>query len=104
MEQIDSTTYREIINSDKLTLIKYSANAWCTPCRVLTPIIEDVIKNYGDTINACEVDIDTHQDLAVNDGVRGVPTIVFYKKGVAIDRLVGVRPANEYVQKIDNLK
>ena len=104
MQQLDSTNYHNLINSDKLTLVKFAAN-WCGPCKMLTPILEGVIKNYSD-INVGEVNIDTHSDLARKDNVRGVPTIVFYKNGVEIPntRMVGVQPAQVYVQKIESLK
>ena len=104
MQQLDSTNYHNLINSDKLTWVKFAAN-WCGPCKVLTPILEGVIKNYSD-INVGEVDIDTHMDLARKDGVRGVPTVVFYKNGVEVpnSRMVGLQPAQAYTQKIDSLK
>jgi thioredoxin 1 len=103
MNRIDSTNYTELTNSNKLTLVKYAAD-WCGPCKVLTPILDGVLKNYGDSINAGEVNIDSHGELAVKDGVRGVPTIVFYKNGVALDRMVGLQPAQAYTQKIESLK
>ena len=102
MKQFDSTSYFETINSDKLTLVKYKAN-WCGPCRVLSPILEDVVKNYPD-INFGEVDVDTHSDLAVRDGIRGVPAVIFYKNGQVLDKMVGLQQAQSYQDKIDLLK
>lgn len=102
MQQFDSTTYNEKINEDKLTVVKYFAN-WCGPCKVLTPIMEDVIKNYPN-INAGEVNIDTNMALAQKDGIRGVPTVVFYKNGKLLDKMVGLSPAQVYQNKIDSLK
>ena len=102
MQQFDSTTYNEKINEDKLTVVKYFAN-WCGPCKVLTPIMEDVIKNYPN-INAGEVNIDTNMTLAQKDGIRGVPTVVFYKNGKLLDKMVGLAPAQAYQSKIDSLK
>jgi thioredoxin 1 len=102
MKQIDSTTYNELINSKTLTVIKYFA-VWCRPCSVLSPIIEDVVKNYSD-INVGEVDIDVHTDLAVKDGIRGVPAVVFYKDGQIVERIVGMRPPNFYTEVIEKYK
>jgi thioredoxin 1 len=101
MKQFDSTSYFETINSDKLTLVKYKAN-WCGPCRVLSPILEDVVKNYPD-INFGEVDVDTHGDLAVRDGIRGVPAVIFYKNGQVLDKMVGLQQAQDYQNKINSL-
>jgi thioredoxin-like negative regulator of GroEL len=44
------------------------------------------------------------RNITISEGIRGVPAVIFYKNGVVVDRMVGVRPANEYVQKIDSLK
>lgn len=102
MKNINEIEYQEMINSDRLSVIKYFGT-WCGPCRVLTPIMEDVIKDYPD-INAGEVDIDAHPNLARKDGIRGVPTLVFYKNGKVLDRMVGLAPAQNYKVKIDSLK
>lgn len=102
MQQFDSATYEQKINEDKLTVVKYFAN-WCGPCKVLTPIMEDIIKNHPD-INAGEVNIDTNIALAQKDGIRGVPTVVFYKNGKVLDKMVGLSPAQVYQSKINSLK
>jgi len=102
MQQFDSATYEQKINEDKLTVVKYAAN-WCGPCKALSPILEGVIKDYTD-INVGEVNIDAHPNLARKDGIRGVPTLVFYKNGKVLDRMVGLAPAQNYKVKIDSLK
>jgi len=102
MQEFDSISYNEKISENKLTLVKFAAN-WCGPCKVLTPILEGVIQNYPD-INFGEVNIDIHPDLAVKDGVRGVPTVVFYKNGTMVDKMVGLQSAQVYQSKIDSLK
>ena len=102
MEAINTTNYYDLINSDKLTLVKYSAD-WCGPCKVLTPILEGVVKNYPD-INAGEVNIDVYSELALKDGIRGVPTIIFYKNGIVVDKMVGLHQAQAYVTNIESLK
>jgi thioredoxin 1 len=65
--------------------------------------MEDVIKNYPN-INAGEVNIDTNMALAQKDGIRGVPTVVFYKNGKLLDKMVGLSPAQLYQSKIEALK
>lgn len=102
MQQFDSATYEQKINEDKLTVVKHFA-PWCGPCKVLTPILEGVVKNYTD-INVGEVNIDIHPTLAQKDGIRGVPTVVFYKNGKMLDKMVGLQQAPAYQAKIDSLK
>ena len=101
MKQFTPETYKEAINSDKLTLVKYKA-IWCGPCKVLGPILEDVIKEFPD-INTGEIDIDQNTDIAVADGIRGVPTLVFYKNGQVVDRMVGLQSGPTYTEKIKSL-
>jgi thioredoxin 1 len=102
MQQFDLATYEQKINEDKLTVVKHFA-PWCGPCKALTPILEGVVKNYPD-INVGEVNIDIHPVLAQRDGIRGVPTVVFYKNGKLLDKMVGLSPAQVYQTKIDSLK
>lgn len=102
MQQLNETSYNDLIKSDKLTVIKFFG-MWCGPCKVLAPVLEGVTKNYPD-VNFGEVDIDQERNITMSEGIRGVPAVIFYKNGVVVDRMVGVRPANEYVQKIDSLK
>jgi thioredoxin 1 len=102
MEQFDSVNFDQKTKENKLTLVKYAAD-WCGPCKVLTPILNGVLQGYPD-INAGEVNIDIHGDLAVKDGIRGVPTVVFYKNGQVVDKMVGLQQANAYIQKIESLK
>ena len=101
MKQFTPETYKEAINSDKLTLIKFFGT-WCGPCRVLSPILEDVISEFPG-LNAGEIDIDQNIDIAVADGIRGVPTVVFYKNGQIVDRVVGLQSNLTYIAKIKAL-
>lgn len=102
MQQLNETSYNDLIKSDKLTVIKFFG-AWCGPCKILAPVLESIVPKYPD-VNFGEVDIDQERNIAISEGIRGVPAVIFYKNGAVVDRMVGVRPANEYVQKIDSLK
>ena len=101
MEQFTVESYEQKTNEDKLTVVKYAA-AWCGPCRMLTPIMDKVAQDIPN-VNFGEVDIDTTPALAIKDGVRSVPTIVFYKNGQVVDRMVGLQPAQTYIEKINSL-
>ena len=101
MKNLNKTEYNEMTNLDTLSVIKYFG-VWCQPCKMLSPILEGVVKNYTD-INVGEVDIDTNMSLAQKDGIRGVPTVVFYKNGKLLDKMVGLQPAQSYIDKINSL-
>ena len=101
MEKFTIESYEQKTNEEKLTVVKHMAN-WCGPCRVLTPILDKVSQDFPN-VNFGEVDIDDTPTLAVKDGVRGVPTVVFYKNGQVVDRIVGLQPAQNYIDKINSL-
>jgi thioredoxin 1 len=75
----------------EISLVKFSA-AWCGPCKMLTPIL-----NGLDTLNVASVDIDEAPELATEYGVTSVPTVVFFKNGVALESIVGVQPGPKYI-------
>jgi|LakMenEpi03Aug12_release.lakeMendotaPanAssembly.Ray.scaffolds.fasta_scaffold271284_3 thioredoxin 1 len=102
MQQLNETTYNEMINENKLTVVKFFG-VWCGPCKVLAPALESIVGNYPD-VNFGEVDIDQNISLAQKEGIRGVPAVIFYKNGNVLDRLSGLQPLLNYVNKIESLK
>jgi len=102
MKNLNSNEFTELTNSNKLTLVKYFGS-WCGPCRMLNPVIESLIPSFPD-VNFGEVDIDAERELALNSGIRAVPTIIFYKNGKVLDRLTGVNSAQYYIQKLEEYK
>jgi thioredoxin 1 len=76
--------------SERLSLVDFSAE-WCGPCKMLHPVLEKVSDDLSDRIDFYEVDVDECQQEAARFGIRGVPTIVIFKGGSEIDRLVGFR-------------
>jgi thioredoxin 1 len=102
MQQLNETSYNDLIKSDKLTVIKFFGT-WCGPCKVLAPVLEGVTKNYPD-VNFGEVDIDQERNITISEGIRGVPAVIFYKNGQPLDRLAGLHPIQNYINKIESLK
>jgi len=76
---------------------------WCAPCRLLAPMLEDVKKSYSDNPNVVftVVDIDEHPDKAEDLGIRSVPTVVIYRNGVEVNRIVGAQSRPIYVNAIN---
>ena len=81
--------FNEIIESNENVLIDFYAT-WCGPCQTLGPILEEVKKDVGDNLRIVKIDVDKHQDLAGKMGVRGVPSLFFYKNGKLIKSTSGV--------------
>ncbi|MFA5268163.1 MAG: thioredoxin [Methanoregula sp.] len=85
------TSYRYIVMS-KPILFDFFAT-WCGPCRMQTPIIEELAKKMGDAVEIRKVDVDEHMDLAEKYGIRVVPTLIIEKDGKVLQSLEGVTDA-----------
>lgn len=96
------SSYSKIINQDLPVLVDFHAT-WCGPCKVMSPILNDVKDELGERVKIIKIDIDRNQKLASQLGVRGVPTFILYKSGKQVWRQSGVISKNELVNRISNL-
>lgn len=86
--------FKEIIASNTNVLVDFYAT-WCGPCQTLGPILEDLKEEVGDSIRIVKIDVDKHQSLAAQMGVRGVPSLFFYQNGKLIKNASGVLAKHE---------
>ena len=102
LEITDSNFEETVLNSDKPVLVDFWA-AWCGPCRMVGPIIDELSEEYEGKAVVGKVDIDSNQQYAAQFGVRNIPTVLVFKNGELVDRKVGVSSKNDYAQALDNL-
>jgi len=77
---------------------------WCGPCKMISPIIDQLAVDFDEKANICKVNADEQQDLTVKYGVRSIPTIIFIKNGEVIDQVIGTSANKEVLtEKIDSL-
>ena len=101
--EITNSNFEEtVLNSDKPVLVDFWA-AWCGPCRMVGPIIDELSNEYEGKAVVGKVDIDSNQQYAAQFGVRNIPTVLVFKNGELVDRKVGVSSKNDYAQALDNL-
>ena len=93
------TNFSTIVNANETVLIDFYAD-WCSPCKMLAPILKEVKKELGDTIKIIKIDVDKNQTLASKYQVRGVPTMLLFKNGKQVWRQSGVLQKNEIVDII----
>ena len=100
LEITDATFDEVVLKSDKPVLVDFWA-AWCGPCRMVGPIIEEISNEYAGKAIVGKVDVDANQEFAAKYGVRNIPTVLLFKGGEVVDKQVGVAPKSTYTQKID---
>ena len=102
IEVTDANFEEIVLNSDKPVLVDFWA-AWCGPCRMLAPIVEELDKDFDGKATIVKVDVDAHQEFAAKYGVRNIPTVLVFKGGEVADKQVGVAPKNVYAEKLNAL-
>ncbi|MFQ5998279.1 MAG: thioredoxin [Candidatus Bathyarchaeia archaeon] len=90
----------DVIKADVPVLADFYAD-WCGPCKVVAPIIDDLSKQYAGKMRFVKVNVDENADLAAKYGVQGIPTLIFFKGGQPVGRIVGAPPRGRLVQQID---
>ena len=101
VQEINSSNFAaEVINSDKLTVIDFFAN-WCGPCRKLGPILEEVSEELTAKVKFAKIDTDNNLEMAQKYQVSGLPTLLVFKNGEVVARLVGLMPKSSIITNID---
>ena len=85
-----------------VTMVDFWA-PWCGPCRMLAPVIDKLAEQYEGVANICKVNTDENTDLSVKYGIRGIPTVLFFKDGELVFTDVGAKSESFYKEKIDEL-
>jgi len=90
------SSFNEVIHSDKPVLVDFFAT-WCGPCKMMSPILQQVKQSLGDAVTIIKVDVDKNPQAASAYGIQGVPTLILFKNGKVLWRQSGVVQANMLV-------
>ncbi len=90
----------EVVKSDKPVLIDFWA-AWCGPCKMIAPIVEELATEYDGKVKIGKLDVDDNQQTSIKFGVRSIPTLLLFKDGKLKDTIIGAVPKSHIVQKLN---
>ena len=96
----DASFEDDVLKSDVPVLVDFWA-AWCGPCKMIAPILDDVAGEYAGKIKVCKVDVDANSDTPTKFGVRGIPTLILFKNGNAEATKVGALSKTQLTAFID---
>ncbi len=100
LELTDQNFESHLLNNDQVVVLDFSAQ-WCGPCKVITPIIEEMAEEYKGKALIGKVDVDTNPGLSSKFGVRNMPTILYLKSGEVVDKHVGATTKAVLENKLD---
>jgi thioredoxin 1 len=104
VQEITDSNFEEIVlQSTQPAVVDFWAT-WCGPCRAVAPVIEELAAEYDGKIVFGKVDVDNNSAITVQYGIRNIPTVLFFKDGVLIDKIVGSNnPKSTFTDKLDAL-
>ena len=100
--EVNDSNFKEILNSGKPVVLDFWAE-WCGPCRMVSPIIEELSKEYDGRVFIGKVDVDNNDEVVSQFGIRNIPTVLFFKEGRLVDKIVGATTKDHFTAKIDSL-
>lgn len=101
-EFTDANFKQEVLQSDKVTLIDLWAE-WCGPCRMMTPIVDDLFAEYNGRAVIGKLNVDHNPEVPTDYNVRGIPTFLLFKNGELKEKIVGMQTKDELRAKIEAL-
>ena len=95
-----NTSFDELLQSEKLVIVDFWAT-WCGPCRMLSPLLDEVEAEMADQVEVVKVNVDDADESAMRFRIMSIPTLLFFKNGAMVDRSVGAMPKSALVDKIN---
>lgn len=98
-EVTDATFEANVINAQKPTLVDFWAT-WCAPCRMIAPVLEEIAAENEGKLTVAKVDVDGNPGIATNYGIQSIPTLILFKGGKPVERLVGFMNKKKLMDKL----
>lgn len=99
--KLDNENFKsEVIESNKVVLVDFYAD-WCDPCKMMSPIIDEIANEIGDKVKVCKLNVDDAQDIAIQYNVMSIPTLIIFKNGQVNNTFVGLRDKEEIINALN---
>lgn len=102
VEVTDQTFSTDVLGSDKPVLVDFWA-AWCQPCLQMLPVLEGLQKSFGDNARIASVDVEAHESLWERFDLQGIPTMILFRSGIELGRILGTRSLSDLENEVRNL-
>lgn len=96
----DDTFEQEVLKSDIPAMVDFWAE-WCQPCKIISPLIEELGHDYEGKIKVGKMNVDEHPNAASNYGIMSIPTVMIFKGGKPVETMIGVQPKENFKKSID---
>ncbi|NLM21093.1 MAG: thioredoxin [Peptococcaceae bacterium] len=90
----------EVLNANQLVLVDFWA-AWCGPCRMIGPVVEELADEYAGKVSVGKLNVDEESEVASKYGIMSIPTLILFKNGQIVEKIVGFRSKNDLAKLID---
>ncbi|HAW07668.1 MAG TPA: thioredoxin [Bacteroidetes bacterium] len=95
----DDNFQSEVLESSTPVIVDFWAT-WCAPCRKIAPIMDDFANEYNGKLKVCKLDVDNNQKVAMNYGIRSIPTVMIFQNGQPVDTIVGAVPKDFLIERV----
>ena len=102
VRQLDDATFQDSINQGSRPVLVDFWAPWCPPCRALAPTIEAIAEQFDGRADVAKLDIDQNPETATAHGIRSIPTVLIFRGGRVVDRIIGVQPRARYERALES--